>query len=124
MNLNNVVDILLKKIPEFVSSPEFSECKDNHDLPYVIIGRFADFVIRLSKEKKNIETIFSFLEEMATSDDNTTDGNKIVELLMFGFLEHLNPKESYYEYLVSFFGIKTKQRLQETIDHNNMLASI
>lgn len=118
MNLNDVVNILLKKIPEFKNSPEFFECKADYKLPYVIFGRFTDFVIRIFKEKKNMETIFSFLDEMANSNDD-----KIIELLMFGFLENLNSKESYYDPLINSFGVKTRQRLQETIDHNNMLAS-
>jgi len=87
-------------------------------VPYVIIGRFADFVIKLAKEKKYIQNVFSFLDEMAISADE-----KIVELLMFGFLECLNSKENYYKDLVKLFSIKTNQRLKETIDHNSIIAN-
>lgn len=120
MNLNNVVNILLKKVPEFSKSVEFAECSDETGLPYVIFGRFTDYVIKLVKERNNVEKekVCIFLEEMATSDNQ-----KIVELLMFGFLENLNPKENYYSSLVSFFGVETTQKLRETFDHNNKLSN-
>lgn len=118
MKLENIVNILLNKIPEFVSSPEFFECKDDQEFPYVIFGRFVDFVIRTFEEHGEMKNIVSLLEEMANEKDS-----KVIELLMFGFLENLNPKKSYYNNLTSLFGVKTKQRLQETIDHNNIINS-
>lgn len=116
MKLENVVNILLDKVPEFANSTEFSECRDDQELPYLIFGRFGDFVIRIFEEQRDMKNIISLLEEIANEEDS-----KVAELLMFGFLENLNPKKSYYNNLTSLFGVKTKQRLQETINHNNVI---
>ena len=121
VNYKNILDILFKNFPDFTKTDDYLYIKKNGsgNIHYIVMGVFTNYYIDLFKSGKTskIEKANIFLESLSASSDD-----KLKELLMFGFLEYLNPNEDYYDNIVGAFGPKTKVLLKETVEHNQKLA--
>lgn len=98
---SNIVDSLIVAIPEYAQSRDFLTVKSEIDLPYIIFGNLYSWAVS-NIEIEAIKKLTNFLETVASLKNP-----QLGELLMFGFLENINPKSDTGKKLLARLGPQT-----------------
>jgi hypothetical protein len=119
----NILEKLIKDIPEFKNYENYiAECDiNNKGNQYVVFGVLQSFFKEAFKEKRTkvVKSISKFLEEACSTDDD-----KLIELVMFGFMETLYGNNGdFNKDMLDYFGDNTKKILVKTIKHNSKIGT-
>ncbi|MBU0660717.1 hypothetical protein KKG22_00890 [Patescibacteria group bacterium] len=103
---DDVVKLLVKKFPQF----NFDE--DDSDLPYIVAGDFARYLLKCFESKSfgELERGLNFIEELHLVIDQKT-----IELAKIGFIEGIQNvwKEKDSEKVYDFLGEESKKSWEQ-----------
>jgi hypothetical protein len=118
IHYEDVVDQLLRRIPEFVSV--YNKHLEEHDqvLTHVLVADFVRFTKRvcdsihkptseLQNPKSILQRIVDFTEHAACSDDE-----RVLELIQVSFMENLHQLDEYYVMVTALLGPRSKELLR------------
>lgn len=115
LTYKNVLEELIKYVPELKSYDLYMGLKSSNDLPYVVFGTLENFFKQLfaDNNSKTLIKISKFLERASSSEDD-----KLLELVMFGFMETFYGNDPFDKNMLDYLGPNSKKVLFETLEHN------
>jgi hypothetical protein len=106
-----IIEKLTEKVPEFKSFIDESIKENSGEfLSYLAFNDLANFFTLKFKKGENdtIKAIQDYLEELLNQNDK-----EITELVLFGFLENLKPKDVNYDDIKNILTPKLLEHLKE-----------